>query len=142
MEHPAPNEKGRVTGNRPVHAAGNLQSVSTVKTPDSTKPKAPEQVLTFVHVFSRSLRCVARTKANPPASGEQIHFDLEWSAQPKPKHVATYRRWMLTVLQRLSERWQLRILYALGVAHNRTELWGFDPNQPPKLLERLNVGIP
>lgn len=83
-----------------------------------------------------------RVMANPPPPGSGHVLAIEWDGQPKPKHVAEYRQWILSTHQMLCDRWQVSILYCLGVAPNRTELWEFKPGNPPKLAETINAEIP
>jgi hypothetical protein len=67
---------------------------------------------------------------------------LEWSGKPKSKHLAAYRQWALFIHQTLADRWGERILYVLGTTANQTELWSFEPGRAPKLIKKLDVGIP
>jgi hypothetical protein len=64
-----------------------------------------------------------------------------WTGRPKKKHVSEYRQWILHVQQQLADRWQERLLYALGVARERTEVWTFEPDQLPKLAWILPIGL-
>jgi hypothetical protein len=98
--------------------------------------------LKFVHRFSRSLVCEMTVEDKPPGAGTSLSLNHEWTGRPKRKHAAAYRQWTLTAIQLLADRWQCRILYALGIAPNRTELWAFEPGAAPKLLRKLNCGIP
>lgn len=100
------------------------------------------QTLTFVHRFSRSVSCEMRVLNQAPRPGQSLTLDHEWTGRPKRKHLDAYRQWTLCTIQRLADRWQKRILYALGVAHDRTEFWAFEPGCAPKLLKILNCGIP
>jgi hypothetical protein len=103
---------------------------------------AEAQPLRFVHRFSRSVSCEMRVTDQPPASGETFQAACQWTGPgPKPKHIPAYRQWILYTTQLLADRWQKRLLYALGVAPNRTEVWAFEPGSVPKLLKRLNCGM-
>jgi hypothetical protein len=77
-----------------------------------------------------------------PEPGSQLHLYIEWTGQPKPKHVREYRQWMLGTLQTLCYRWNAKILYALESSPQTTELWEFEPGKPPKLEKTLPVGLP
>jgi hypothetical protein len=94
---------------------------------------AASEYLTFIHRFSRSLQCELRVKNEPPAKGTCAQLSLEWTGRFKPKHLPEYRQWILSVHQHLCEKWQSKILYALGTQHNRTEFWQFEPGIPPNL---------
>lgn len=98
--------------------------------------------LTFGHRFSRSVQCTMRILDKPPEPHSRVDVDIEWTRRLKRKHIPAYRQWVLSTQQILADRWQMRMLYALGVAHNLTELWGFEPGGAPRLVEKLNVGIP
>ena len=99
--------------------------------------------LKFVHRFSRTVWCEITVPDFPPANGKLAPpCASNWIGRPKPKHVAAYRQWMLSVHQHLADRWQIKILYALGPSPHRTELWCFEPGKPPRLREVLPVGIP
>lgn len=107
-----------------------------------TEPAASGKFLTFIHRFSNSVQCTVRVPEQPPASGSHLDLSFELVGRLKPKHVSAYRRWMLGVNQTLSDHWRISLLYALGPAYNLTELWMFKPGEAPRLLERLNIGIP
>ena len=96
----------------------------------------------FIHRFSRTLQVeVTLTDEKPPA-GQHHVVRVEWIGQPKRKYLAEYRQWMLHVQQLACDRWQCSLLYALGTKCNETEFWAFEPDKPPKLLEKAPVGIP
>jgi hypothetical protein len=99
--------------------------------------------LYFVHRFTPKLQCTVRVRDERPADSEMyLNMTFEWAGRPKPKHVSEYRRWILGVVQILADRWRTSILYALGTRRNQTELWRVAAGEPPRLLEKLNVGIP
>ena len=104
--------------------------------------QSPSSTLTFVHRFSRTVQCCVRVDDQPPEPGSGLNLRFEWSGRPKPKHIAAYRQWILGTVKILADRWDSRILYALGVAANSTELWTFEPGKAPQLVKKLNVGIP
>jgi hypothetical protein len=76
-----------------------------------------------------------------PAEPQDFSLVFEWTGKPEPKHLSAYRQWALFVHQTLADRWGGRILYAVGVSANETELWQIEPGQAPKLAKKLNVGI-
>lgn len=99
-------------------------------------------VLRFIHHFSRELSCELQVPAQPPGPGQPLTIQSQWTGRPKPKHLKTYRRWVLLTNQTLADQWGRRLLYALGIAPNRTEFWAFEPGHAPKLLGTSPVGIP
>ena len=101
-----------------------------------------DDYLTFIHKFSRSVQCTLRIPNTPPAYGSMLTINMEWSGRIKRKHVPAYRQWILSTNQILCDRWETTMLYALGTHHNRTEVWSFKPGECPKLVDKLNVGIP
>jgi hypothetical protein len=100
------------------------------------------QTLRFIHRFSRTLSCEFQIPAAPPAPGQLLSPTCCWSGRPKPKHIPAYRQCALLVHQSVADQWQQRILYALGIAPDRTEIWPFEPGEPPKLLGKIKVGVP
>jgi hypothetical protein len=98
--------------------------------------------LTFIHKFGRNIQCKVRVPDRPPEAGAHCILPFEWTGRLKRKHIPTYRQWVLSMTQTLSDHWGITMLYALGTHHNRTEVWSFQPGSAPKLVERLNVGIP
>jgi hypothetical protein len=98
--------------------------------------------LTFVHRFGSGVTCTMRVDDKAPVPGTSHIRGLEWEGRPKPKHFRAYRQWILVTTQFLCDRWQARILYCLGTKPNETELWQFESGKPPKLAEKLNIGIP
>src|ERR1700724_2094274 len=103
---------------------------------------SPSSTLTFAHRFSPTVQCCVRVSDQPPGPGAPLNLTFHWSGQPKRKHLATYRQWILSTVQILSDRWGATILYGLGTAADATELWSFEPGSAPRLLEKLSVGIP
>jgi hypothetical protein len=101
-----------------------------------------DDYLTFIHRFSPTVSCTARIKDEPPVPGQNLAYAFEWMGKPKPKHLAAYRQWILATNQMLCDRWQKTILYALGTTEKETEFWAFKPGEPPKLAQKLNIGIP
>lgn len=104
--------------------------------------QSENEVLKFIHRFSSRLSCELQIPATPPGKGQLLLPTCCWSGCPKPKHIPAYRQWALLVHQHLADQWQQRILYGLGTTPNRTELWYFEPGSSPKLLKKLNLGIP
>jgi hypothetical protein len=99
------------------------------------------QKLQFVHIFNRKLRCKLIYPAQPPSDGK-LRFSPQWIGEPKKKHFGEYRRWVLTVNQQLVNQWNAGpMLYALGIALNKTELWEFRPGAAPKLQRIVPIGI-
>ena len=101
------------------------------------------KALRFIHRFNRTLSCEMQVPVKPPGPGERFSPVCLWSGgRPKRKHIAAYRQWVLFTTQTLADSWGQTIAYGLGTAPNRTELWYFEPGKPPKLVKRLNAGIP
>jgi hypothetical protein len=98
--------------------------------------------MTFIHRFSRSVQCEMRVSDQPPATGTSHVQAIEWVGRLKAKHIPEYRQWILVVTQQLSNHWQAKILYCLGIKPDETEIWCFEPGKPPKLAQTLNIGIP
>jgi hypothetical protein len=95
----------------------------------------------FVHRFDRSTTCSLFVSDTAPAPGEPHVLSVEWTGTRKAKHTNAYRAWIVSTHEFLANRWQRTILYALGVAPNLTELWLFEPERTPKLIEKLRSGI-
>jgi hypothetical protein len=88
--------------------------------------------LTFIHKFSRTVACTVRVGDQAPEAGSTLDLRFEWNGKPKPKHIPEYRRWMLSVIQTQSDHWQSKIMYALQSSPHQTEMWVFEPGEPPK----------
>lgn len=107
------------------------------------QPSQSADELIFVHRFNREL--VATLRVTKPAESDGpviMRPNCEWSGRFKPKHVPEYRQWGLSVHERLSELWQMRIMYALIAKLNETELWLCEPGKAPRLVQKLGFGIP
>jgi hypothetical protein len=102
---------------------------------------AEPEVLRFVHRFSRTVQREMKVRDEPPRPRKMLSFEQQRTGRPKRKHLPDYRRWCLHVTQLLADRWNQRVLYALGMAPSRTEFWAFEPGAAPKLLSKLNCGI-
>jgi hypothetical protein len=100
------------------------------------------ETLTFVHRFSRTLVATMSVSDCPPQPPEMAQINVEWDGKFKKKFLGEYRRWSLFVHQELANRWNARLLYALGTKVNETELWEFTPGQAPKLGKVIPFGIP
>jgi hypothetical protein len=70
-----------------------------------------------------------------PAKGQKFVQNIEWTAQPKPKHLREYTRWCHTVFSRLAEQWNLRLMQVIQTAPRRWEFWAYTPGEPPKRLQ-------
>ena len=104
--------------------------------------KTQSQTLRFIHRFSRTLQCELHIAAQPPRPGQMLSLACLWTGKPKKKHIPADRQWVLVTNQHLTDHWGIRISYGLGVSPNQTEFWSFEPGGSPKLLKKLNVGIP
>lgn len=100
------------------------------------------ETLRFIHRFSRSVSCEITLPDTPPLSGAFVMLPCGWIGKPKRRHLPIYRRWILFVSQSLADRWGQKLLYALGVSANQTELWEFEPGLAPRLVEKISVGVP
>lgn len=100
------------------------------------------KVLTFIHRFSSTLQCQMRVVDCPPERECTLRYTYEWTGRPKPKHFAEYRRWVLKTTQLLADRWNVCVLYGLGVSPTCTEFWAFEPWGTPKLIQKVPLGIP
>jgi len=97
--------------------------------------------LSFEHVFSPQVRCTLTAPARAPVPGTLRPVTCEWVGRPKPKHAAECKHWMLSVYQKLAQRWNQRLIYAHGLSPTRTELWSVEPGQAPTLIETIPFGI-
>jgi hypothetical protein len=93
------------------------------------------QTMTFVHRFNGHLTCTMTTSDDPPVSGETFVQNVEWTSQPKPKHLREYTHWCHTVFSRLANHWNLRLMHALQTAPRHWEFWAYTPGEPPKRLQ-------
>ena len=100
------------------------------------------KTLKFTDRFSRSITCEMLTPDVPPERGKGLTLLHQWTGRPKKKHLAAYRQWTIYSVQILATRWQKRILYALGIASDKAEIWCFEPGGSPRLLETIPVGLP
>jgi hypothetical protein len=90
--------------------------------------------MTFIHRFTRRLACTMTVADAPPCNGENFAQNVEWTAQPKPKHRQEYIRWSHTVYSQLSNRWNLRLMHVIEAGPRRLEYWVYAPDEPPKRL--------
>ena len=74
----------------------------------------------------------------PPAPGERHIQNIEWTGQPKPKHVHEYIRWRHVVNAHLAELWNFRIMEGIETAPRTWEFWGYAPGEAPKLLQKVD----
>jgi hypothetical protein len=47
----------------------------------------------FVHRFNRKLQCEIEVADDPPPKGQMFVLDVQWTGQPKQKHLREYMRW-------------------------------------------------
>jgi hypothetical protein len=109
---------------------------------EATVSDTEAKVLKFINRSSRSVICEMRVEDQVPQPGQMLGHTCEWSGRLKPKHISAYQQWILFVTQALADRWEKKVLYALGVSPRRAEFWAFEPGQPPKLIKKANIGIP
>jgi hypothetical protein len=98
--------------------------------------------LTFVHRFGRGIQCELRVSSQAPAPGLPLAHQLKWTGRPRKKHTNQYRQWILLTTQHLCDLWNERIVYALSITPNQTEVWGFEPGKAPRLIKEIPFGLP
>src|SRR6266446_6749795 len=84
----------------------------------------------------------ARSQCPATDQGRAASFEYRLDGPPKKRHTNQYRQWVLCTTQHLCDLWNQRILYGLGLEKNSTEFWHFEPGKPPKLIQKLPIGIP
>ena len=87
--------------------------------------------MTFIHQFSRGVRCTVTTTNEPPPKGNTSFLTFEWSSRPKKKHLIDYKRWLLEVCRICADKWEKRILYAVQISPKVCEYWLFAPGETP-----------
>jgi len=95
--------------------------------------------MTFVHQFSRRVRCTVSTTDAPPPKGDTSFLTFAWSSRPKKKHLADYKRWLLEVCRVCANQWDQRILYAVQVSPKAWEYWCFAPGEPPRRVSEDDI---
>jgi hypothetical protein len=76
-------------------------------------------------------------KAGP--NQERIEWECEWSAKPKPRVIAEYRRWILSVWQFVADETGLKLMELLQVKPRLWEAWSFEPGRAPVKVEEVSA---
>jgi hypothetical protein len=90
--------------------------------------------MTFIHRFSSSVQCEVTVRDEPPEADQNHVLHVEWTGQPKRKHLLEYIRWMNEVNRFLADRWNLSILHVFQLKPDPKtwQLWSYKPGQPPR----------
>lgn len=91
----------------------------------------------YIHKFNSKLSCEVEVFDGPPPSkGERHIINIQWTGQPKKKHMAEYIRWMHIVNDRYAKQWNMRIMHIFqgGPSPKDWEFWGYAPDEPPKRI--------
>lgn len=95
--------------------------------------------------FGNGLVCTV-TFDKPPVKGHFEVMPIEWSRKPTREELdggvgARYVKWINGIREELATRWNMTFIAAVNAEKNRTEMWGFKPNQPATLLKVLPCNI-
>lgn len=101
---------------------------------------------TFSADFGNGLQCTMVFEKRPKAKTVSI-MPIEWSRPMSGKAelasiAGAYRTWTNTVRAAMATKWGVKMMCALNVEKDRTEIWIYEPNKAPVLDRVLKCNIP
>jgi hypothetical protein len=96
---------------------------------------ATSRVRTFRHRFKGGITCELAVDLERIAAKATGPMRCEWSAKPKPRVIAEYRRWILSVWQLVADETGGTIMELLQVERHLWETWLFKPGYSPVKIE-------
>jgi hypothetical protein len=92
--------------------------------------------MTFIHQFTRQIRCTVTAPDEPPPRGSISTLDFQWTERRlKKKHVRQYIQWILEVNRICADRWQTRVMYCVQITATTAQMWLFEPGKAPKRID-------
>jgi hypothetical protein len=83
--------------------------------------------MTFAHRFSNSLSCTLTVE-----DGKNLVRSIEWTGEPKPKHLGEFVRFMHLVNREIADTLGVAISYEVE-SGPRVECWLYEPFRVPRL---------
>jgi hypothetical protein len=100
---------------------------------------ATSRVRTFRHGFKGGITCELAVDLDRLSAGETGYLRCEWSGQPKPRVIAEYRRWILSVWQLVTDETGGTIMELLQVERHLWEAWSFESGRAPVKVEEVRI---
>ena len=90
--------------------------------------------------FGQGVAATIRVCKEPPAKGSSHILGVEWSGQPKKKHLKKYIAWMNSVNQQLADTWKLSLMHVYQTAPQNVEVWTYAPGEKPRRVDLAGNG--
>jgi hypothetical protein len=120
MKKPPPFWRNGLAGNKPLDTQRQLAGASLILVESQSVRNARRGVVTDT----------------PPRPSESHVLNVKWSAKPKLKHAREHVSWCHTIHEHLANLWNFNIMHAVQGAPRICEIWGYEPGQPPRLLQK------
>ena len=101
--------------------------------------EAASRSLTFRHRFKGGITCELAVDLERIAARATGPMRCELSAKPKPRVIAEYRRWILSVWQFVADETGLKLMELLQVKPRLWEAWSFEPGRAPVKVEEVSA---
>ena len=96
-----------------------------------------DSVRTFRHRFRGGVTCEIRTDLDKLRARQLGYLRCEWSRNPGRRVIPEYRRWILSVWQRVSNETGLKTMEMLQVKARLWEIWVFEPGKAPVKVDEI-----
>jgi hypothetical protein len=92
----------------------------------------------FRHRFRGGIVCEMTVDLEKLRNREAEHLRCEWSKRPSSKRIIPeYRRWILSVWQRVSDETGLKTMELLQTKARLWEVWTFSPGEAPRKVDQV-----
>ena len=96
-----------------------------------------DSVRTFCHHFRGGVSCEVRIDLAKLRARQLGYLRFEWSRTPGRRVIPEYRRWILSVWQRVADETGLKTMEVLQVSAHQWEIWAFEPGQTPRKIDEI-----
>jgi hypothetical protein len=94
-------------------------------------------IRTFRHRFKGGATCEMVIDLDKLCDQQPDPQRCTWSRKPKSRVIPEYRRWILTVWQRVADETGLRTMEMLQVKSCLWEIWVFEPGKAPRKVDEI-----
>ena len=91
----------------------------------------------FRHRFRGGITCRLVIDLQKLRNREERYLRCEWSERPSRRIISEYRRWILSVWQRVSGEAGITVMELIQTEIHRWELWAFAPGEAPKKIDEV-----
>jgi hypothetical protein len=93
------------------------------------------------HRFRGGIGCEMAIDLQKLRNREEEYLRCEWGKRPSRRIIPEYRRWILSVWQRVSDETGFKTMEILQTEARLWEVWVFAPGEAPKKVEEITYPV-